>query len=425
MGAFATLSESALEVEPGTPVTVGVTVRNTGTVVDAFKVEPLGEPAPWATVNPPTLSLFPGAEGMVWVTFTPPRLPSTVAGPQPFALKVWSNEDPEGTVVEEGVLAVGTFRDTSVEILPRTSHARGRKPGKHELAIDNRGNTRLNASLTALDKDALLRFALLPPALVVEPGTAGLVRLEVRAKKPFWRGQAKTRPFQVFVEPDDDPPLAVEGTFLNEPRIPAWLPRLLLALLALLLLAALLWKSVLEPTVEDRAREAGAKAGQEAAAAAVNPLADAVDAQGRQIAETLGKPAPKPVPRVTASPAPQFVDPALGNPFSTRLQVLPGGGSNPQVDATVFGSKDIFNLTDIVLSNPRGHEGLLTLRRGDDTLFQSDLANFRDLDYHFVAPLVFAPGEELEMEVSCTKPDPGKCEASVFVSGYLRPAPPS
>jgi hypothetical protein len=80
----------------------------------------------------------------------------------------------------------------------------------------------------------------------------------------------------------------------------------------------------------------------------------------------------------------------------------------------------VFSLTDVVMSNPRGHSGLLTLRRDGDVLLQTDLVNFRDLDYHFVSPLVFGEGEQLRAEVSCSEPA-GACEAAVLVSGYARP----
>ena len=42
------------------------------------------------------------------------------AGLVPFGIRVWSKEDPEGSTVQEGQLEVGSFLDTSAELLPRT-----------------------------------------------------------------------------------------------------------------------------------------------------------------------------------------------------------------------------------------------------------------------------------------------------------------
>ena len=63
MGASVTLVTPAVSVEPGGTVTVAVKVRNTGTVVDEFVLDVLGDAAGWATVAPPAVNLFPGAEG--------------------------------------------------------------------------------------------------------------------------------------------------------------------------------------------------------------------------------------------------------------------------------------------------------------------------------------------------------------------------
>jgi hypothetical protein len=192
------------------------------------------------------------------------------------------------------------------------------------------------------------------------------------------------------------------------------LPKALAALLLLAVLAAVLWQGVLKPAVEDEARAA--------AASQLAPLEDKVD--GLASAPPAEQPAagspppaqPAPAPAPVPTP-PAFVDAALGNPESARLELRPG----KQSAKTSFGAV-VFSLTDLVLSNPRGHEGLLTLRRGDEVLLQNDLANFRDWDNHFVSPLVFAPGQPLRVSVECTTPTEG-CDAAVLVSGFSKPAP--
>src|SRR5205085_1351849 len=63
MGATASLSPASVTVEPGRSATCTLRVRNTGTVVDQLTLDVLGDAAAWATVSPPTLSLFPGADG--------------------------------------------------------------------------------------------------------------------------------------------------------------------------------------------------------------------------------------------------------------------------------------------------------------------------------------------------------------------------
>jgi hypothetical protein len=111
MSASATIPPTPLQVEPGSEVSVFVQVRNTGEIVDQYTFEVLGEAAEWARLDPPELSLFPGAEGEIKVSFNPPREATTQSGEIPFGLKIVSKEDPEDSVVEEGLLEVGTYAD--------------------------------------------------------------------------------------------------------------------------------------------------------------------------------------------------------------------------------------------------------------------------------------------------------------------------
>ena len=76
MGAAASLEPHALDVDPGGVATCQITVRNTGSVVDEFAFSVLGPAGAWAEVEPPSLSLFPGAEGTATVRFRPPPFSS-------------------------------------------------------------------------------------------------------------------------------------------------------------------------------------------------------------------------------------------------------------------------------------------------------------------------------------------------------------
>jgi hypothetical protein len=51
-------------------------------------------------------------------------------------------------------------------------------------------------------------------------------------------------------------------------------------------------------------------------------------------------------------------------------------------------------------------------------LLELGLANFRDLDRHYVEPLRFRKGERVVVQVSCQNPpDRGNCKPSVSFSG--------
>ena len=69
VGASVTLVTPAVAVEPGQSVSNVVKIRNTGSVVDEFGLDVLGDAAAFATCEPPTINLFPGAEGEAQVAF--------------------------------------------------------------------------------------------------------------------------------------------------------------------------------------------------------------------------------------------------------------------------------------------------------------------------------------------------------------------
>src|SRR2546421_9889858 len=102
MGAAAGLEDSEVAVAPGIESEVELRVRNTGSVLDEFSFSPIGMAQGWISVEPASVSLFPGAEEEVRIRFRPPRLPTTLAGASPFAVKAVPREDPESTAVVQG-----------------------------------------------------------------------------------------------------------------------------------------------------------------------------------------------------------------------------------------------------------------------------------------------------------------------------------
>ena len=422
MGASVTLVTPALAVEPGQEATGEVRVRNTGSVVDEFTLDVLGDAAGWAAADPAVISLFPGAEGTAKLVFRPPRAATTPAGVVPYGLRARSREDPAGSAVEEGSIEVGAFLDPFAELAPRTS--RGSGSGSHDLAIDNRGNARLNAEVEGTDADRNLKFDIKPPGVVVEPGMAGFAKIRVSPVKRFWRGQPKTRPFQLFVKPEGGTPITIDGTLLQESVLPPWFMKALIALIVLLIALVLIWLLLLKPTIQTAASEAvesplaSLKADVNDALGAaglptMGPEASSGGGGAAPSAETPSSEAPSGGGGGGASSAPTstpgVVIPGLGNPVDGRLDK-----SNPQVtsDGTLF-------VTDFVFSNPNGAEGALVVLRNDTPLLQLRLENFRDYDLHFVTPIVVGPDDALNLSLSCTSP--GSCDPAVFYSGYLRP----
>jgi hypothetical protein len=410
VGATASLAQTTLAVDPGAEVSVTVDVRNNGSVVDQFSIEVIGDGGAWATADPPGLSLFPGAQGTSTITFRPPRGPSATAGPVPFGVMVRSQEDQAGSTVEEGSLQVGAFLAPSAELIPRTSH--GSRTGRHDLAVDNRGNVRMDTAFEGLDPDRLVRFSFEPPNLSIEPGVAGFTRVLVRPVRRFWRGGAKTRSFQVAVRPDapDALPVVLDGTYLQESILPPWFMRALVALLALLIGAILLWLLVLQPQIKSTAAQTLADFGF-----SPKPGSSAAGGGGG------GQPSPSPTPAAVPTSAITITPPPSGQ------QSLVDGRLDTTANALTPAAGSLF-ITDLVFSNPTGASGDLTLQRtsGNATtqLLVLRLDNFRDLDFHFVTPIVVHTGDTLALVANCSSvagpTPPPACSPAVFYSGYVQ-----
>lgn len=380
MGATASLESKALSVEPGAEASVRMRVLNTGQVVDEFTLEVLGDAATWATVTPLTIPLFPGKDAIAMITFRPPRTPQTTAGQMPFGVRVQSREDPAGSVVEEGALTVGTFANTTAELVPKNS--RGSRSGVHEVAVDNRGNGSMQAALTAGDQDKLLEYSFNPTSLVVAPGTAGFSRLRVRTKQPFWRGSPKSRAFQVQVQPDGQQPIRLDGALVQGPLLAPWMVPVAAGVIVALIALALLWFLAVKPGIESVARNA-----------VTTPTPVGSTGGG---GSTPGGGGATP----TASSG---TGPAGGINFSQRL--APGANAyKAPANTTLY-------VTDLVFQNPQSESGIESLERDSAVLLQENLINYRDLDYHFVTPIQVNPNQTISLA--------GPCSAcSVLITGY-------
>ena len=412
MGASASLSPTDPRTEPGGTTVVEVRVRNNGGVVDQFTFSVVGPAAAWATFEPPTLSLFPGADGTTTLRLSPPRSHDVPAGQVPFGVKVESKEDPKGSVVEEGVLEIGEFSDVFAELVPRT--ARGRGSARYDFALDNRGNTRLNTTLAATDPNDALSFDLRPAGLVADPNTAVFTKVKAKARKRFLRGTPKTHPFQVAVRSDGAQPLVVDGTLLQEPVLPPWLLKALALVLAALLAIWALSRKAAKDAVDEAVAPMQGQAAQ---------LAAGQKALEQAINDRLPPPAE---PGATASPSPILpIQPPT--PVARRLsvannQIAQGATVNSAMDKVP--DKQVLHLTDLVLENPQGDSGTLVVLRGTTPLLELRLDNFRDFDYHFVTPIQIPAGDQLVLQARCDAPGPFAppaklCKPGMVVIGFF------
>jgi hypothetical protein len=420
MGADASLTPAVVPVRPGGEAEAELSVRNTGGVVDRFSVEILGAAAAWAECDPPTLSLFPGQAETVRVRFRLPAGTSTPPGPLPFGVRIVAAEDAAHPTVEEGALDIAPVPVLSADISPRTGRARGRRAGRYQLAVDNRGNAAAVVDLAGWDTQDLVDVTVTPPSVEVAAGGAAFVTVRARARNRVWRGANVLHRFSVGVRPAGDPqspdvpeaPQPLEASLLQEPAIPGWVPKVAMLAVLAVIAAAVLWFAVLKPVVRDAATSA-TNAALLANGITPAPSGPSVSGGGGSKSGSGSGPSPSPssspvtIPTTPAAPSSSAPPPPVA--FATELL------SNQLLTA---GAKQTFTVTDLVLQNPNGDTGALTITRAGKTLITTRLENYRDYDLHFVTPITVSPGQSLGIDVTCTKAGQGtSCSPAVLVSG--------
>ena len=193
---------------------------------------------------------------------------------------------------------------------------------------------------------------------------AGLREGPRQPRKRFWRGQPKTRPFQLYVKPDGGMPITLDGTMLQESILPPWFMKALLALIALLVVLVLIWLLLLKPSIQTAASEAVA-----------SPLAslkadvnDALGAAGlptmpAEAAPSAARRRRDPDARASAVPAPAPGASAAADARPRRRRASSSRASATRSTAASTEGPDLRRstgtlfVTDFVFSNPNGAEG--------------------------------------------------------------------
>jgi len=259
---WTSLEPASTTVDPGSSTTVRLRLRNTGDVVDEYRFEPVDDVAPYVSVEPPSLRLFPGTTGIVELTFAPPRTPDATAGPHPYGVRILPTEHPETTTVAEGNVTFTTFMEVRAELVPQT--VKGRFRGRPRLAVDNLGNTVLTASIGGGDKASDdLSYEIVPANVQIQPGRAAFVDATLKPRQITWVGQKQERPYELSVRRSGFEPLAVNGTYVQRSLLPLWMMTTLSLLLALTITGLVLWftyKAPVRTLAQPRIEQAGATA---------------------------------------------------------------------------------------------------------------------------------------------------------------------
>lgn len=297
------------------------------------------------------------------------------------------------TLTAEATIDVVESASFAATLAPSTS--RSATAGRHRIAIDNDGNVPIVVELTAMSDSEAATVELAAPVLDVEPGRSAKVELRVHPRTRFWNGDTEEHPFTVLVSGNGET-RELAGSWVQGPRIRPWYLPALVGMFGALLVGTLAWFALLKPWIEDHAEDTAVavnEADQERLDAKIAELDEAA-AQARQL--------------------------PLGTPANLRFDAeAPPGGT--ATESFTVASDRVLSATDVVFQNPDGAVGRIALLRSGEVLLESQLANFRDLDFHFVAPFRFGGSDTVEIRLECETPGPTatNCVIGASVLGFV------
>lgn len=401
MAAQAWFSQDQVNVAPGATVVLQLTVVNLADSTDAFVLTPSGLAAAWTTIEPATLTLFGGTQQVVAVEVRPPLLPSTTAGPTLLSVRIVPHSDPDDVRGAETTIIIGGSQNRRLDVLQPAQ--RGRLGATFEMMLENLGNTTASCRLHLVDPSGRVDGEFNPPAAGVEPGASTLIRLKLRAKGMQWERRSRTLPFRIDADQPGSPTATATATFVQMPVIPERIFGRLFALAVAAGLLLLAWVTLINPAIDDAAKDAVNEL-QVTATTAFNPT------QSTNPGDTVV---------VTTPSIPVDTD---GVPTAIPFAPVAAQGVAVEQRFAVAAGQRLL-VTDLIIQNPNADQGSLTIQRNDQVLFTYRLDNiFSDVNVAVITPLEFLPGQDLVVMVTCVgvgDQTVGNCAPRVLASGEL------
>ncbi len=369
---------------PGQAAALSLHLQNNTTAEQVVTLRVAGELAAQTVLQTETIYLDPNEHFEVPVIVD--ASVSLVAGPHNCVVEVSADNE---TTSAAAIVQIDATAAWTARLGPEQSSSP--TGGRHKVALDNLGNVPVTVEIaTSTEADVVAEIA--APTVNIDGGKSANVELRITPHSRFWSGPPVEHPFSVSLVGSNDEQWSLDGLYTQGPRVQPWVVPALAGMLGALLFGTLAWFLLLRPAVEDIAREEAAEldAFQQ----------DELDAAAKEASEL-----------------------PLGEPTDLRLTVQgnPGTTVTESFDFDQNGSRRVLSVTDVILQNPTGAVGRLELLRDGEVLLNQEMANFRDLDFHLVAPFQFDSGSTISLRVTCQTPGPGttSCEASATTAGFV------
>jgi hypothetical protein len=184
------------------------------------------------------------------------------------------------------------------------------------------------------------------------------------------------------------------------------------ALAALAALFAILWFALLKPNIRSTAKN---EVNGQLAQAGITPANSAPTGAAKSSGSGAGAGASGGASSTPTTANVAGAPNASGAATATIDGSLQAAGNGTQTLYTVPAGHT-FQVTDLLVQNAAGDNGIVSLARNGNVLMQWTMATFRDLDYHWISPTLFTAGDKVQMVVSgCTN----ACHPGIYFAGNL------
>ncbi len=407
MSVQAWFSNDDVEIDPGSSITLKLSIQNLSDATESYTIVPSGLTADWVTVDRGNLTLFGGSLDVIDVTIAAPKLPSTTAGPTVIGVRIIPSGAPDDTIVAETTLGVQSFDDRRITPLQPVIRARHR--ANYEFMVENHGNGLASCRVRLIDPSNRVDGNFDPPAVGVAPGGASLVRLKAKAKRGLFRRATRTLDFEVEAEQQGHEPSATSLSLVQPSTLSLASVGRALALAALIGAVVGAWFGVVRPEIRD------------AAADQVDERLAQFDAAVDEIASESNVDSPV---TTLAEGADEGDDSRPladeGEPDFFRLSVTPEALATEDAVFTVP-EGILYDLTELRIENSNNDTGRASLSINGEEAYVWSLSNIRgQLFEPSLTQIRLQPADNLTFQVRCdTVGDPatGTCANAVNVGG--------
>lgn len=228
-------------VSPGAHISAELSITNTTTSEERYKIEVSGLPEEWVRIDRPTPLIGGGETSFVLINFKPLRHSTSTPGNYDVRVRVYPKNQPKDVLEARLTLTVLPFGSFSIKMEKQELTVGER----FQLALQNDGSANLPLSLRGQYRTDELDVRFASSRFVLAPGQRRVVEGEARPNKTIWFGSPKRYSFDVLAQSHDHANflIPIRAYLTVKPILPTWLLTILaggLSMIALVVVVGLL-----------------------------------------------------------------------------------------------------------------------------------------------------------------------------------------